>query len=108
MTMTATAAGLRMLDLSKIDAAHLVTDPFEYVLVDDVLQASSKTPIAEDFPPIDRIGSFPLSTLKYGPAFGELIDELLGREFEEAVGRKFGLELSQYPTMFTVRGQCSA
>jgi hypothetical protein len=106
--MTAATTGLRMLDVSRISAAPVQMDPFEYMLVDDVLQQSCKAAITEDFPKIDRIGSFPLSTLKYGPAFSELIEELLGKEFERAVGEKFNIDLGQYPTMFTVRGQCSA
>jgi SM-20-related protein len=106
--MTAATTSLKMLNISKIDAAPVQSEPFEYMLVDDVLQQSCKTAIAEDFPKIDRIGSFPLSTLKYGTAFAELIEELLGKEFERAVGEKFNVDLGQYPTMFTVRGQCSA
>jgi hypothetical protein len=97
-----------MLNLERLDAAELQIRPFEYVLVEDVLFDSCKQAISADFPKIDRIGSFPLASLKYGPAFSELIEELLGKEFEQAVGRKFGMDLSQYPTMFTVRGQCSA
>jgi SM-20-related protein len=106
--MSSTATRLQMLNLSKLDSAELKKEPYEYLLVDDLLIDSSKQPIVEDFPKIERIGSFPLTTLKYGPAFSQLIDELLGKEFENAVGRKFGLDLSQFPTMFTVRGQCSA
>jgi SM-20-related protein len=103
-----TATELRMLNLDKLRKAAKHEEPFEYLMVDDVLQESSKQAIVEDFPKIDRIGSFPLNTLKYGPGFSELIEELLGKEFERAIGERFGLELSQYPTMFTVRGQCSA
>lgn len=105
--MTA-ATTLTMLDISKLEAATVQTDPFEYLLVNDVLHNSCKAAIEDDFPKIDRIGSFPLSTLKYGKGFAELIEELLGKEFEQVVGRKFNIDLSQYPTMFTVRGQCSA
>lgn len=106
--MTAATTTLRMLNLNKLENAQKLEQPFEYLLVDDVLQKDAKQGIVEDFPKIDRIGSFPLSRLQYGPAFSELIEELLGKEFEDAVGKKFGLDLSQYPTMFTVRGQCSA
>jgi len=103
-----TATALTMLDLSRLEAAPLRLDPFAYLTVDDVLQADCKANIIEDFPRIDRHGSFPLSTLKPGPAFLRLIDELLGKDFEIAVGKKFSMDLSQYPTMVTARGQCSA
>ena len=103
-----TATALRTLDLSRLEAAPLHTEPFEFLTVDDVLQAGSKAAILEDFPLIERHGSFPLSTLQPGPAFMQLVEELLGKEFEFAVGKKLSMDLSQYPTMVTVRGQCAA
>src|SRR5262245_481992 len=103
-----TATALRMLDLQRFEQAPLQHQPFDYVLVDDVLQASGKDALGSDFPKIDRRGSFPLSTLQYGPAFADLIEELCGQDFAHAVGGKFGLDLSQYRTRVAVRGQCSA
>jgi SM-20-related protein len=105
--MTTTTA-LRMLNLSRLEAATVNAEPFEYLIVDDILHADCKTAISEDFPPIDRCGSFPLSTLQPKPAILQLVDELLGKDFESAVGKKFSMDLSQYPTMVTVRGQCNA
>jgi SM-20-related protein len=103
-----TATALRMLNLSQLEAASLRSEPFEHLTVADVLQPDCKAAIIEDFPRIDRHGSFPLSTLRPGPAFLHLVDELFSKEFEIAVGGKFSMDLSQYPTMVTVRGQCSA
>jgi|SRR5579871_26044 len=97
-----------MLNLDRLSRAELHTDPFEYLLVDDVLYPECKAGIAADFPAIDRHGSFPLATLQYGPAFGKLAAELFSKEFAEAVGKKFGIELSPYPTMLTVRGWCDS
>jgi len=95
-----------MLNLSKLAAAEFHTEPYEYLLVDDLLQPDSKDAIVRDFPPIEGSGSFPLSRLTCGPAFRQLTDELLGKEFADAVGARFSLELGQYPTMLTVRGHC--
>jgi SM-20-related protein len=95
-----------MLNLSKIAAAEFHAEPFEYLLVDDVLQADCKNAIVQDFPRIEKTGSFPLSRLSYGPAFQQLTSELLGPEFAAAVGAKFSMDLSPYPTMLTVRGRC--
>ena len=93
-----------MLNLSKLAAAELQREPFEYLLVDDVLNDECKAGIVQDFPQIGKKGSFPLSRLSYGPAFKELTDELLGPEFASVVAAKFDLDLSSYPTMITVRG----
>lgn len=106
--MPATLNNLRILDLKRLEEKSLETTPYDYVIVSDFVQPEQREGIVRDFPKIDRIGSFPLSTLQYGPAFAALIDELNSKEFERAVGEKFGLDLSQYPTMITVRGKCSA
>jgi len=95
-----------MLNLAKLAAAEFHAEPFEYLLVDDFLEQDCKQAIVEDFPRIEKSGSFPLSRVSYGPAFRQLTDELLGPGFAAAVGAKFSLDLSQYPTMLTVRGQC--
>ena len=102
-----TATTARMLNLSRLDTVPLQNEPFQYLLVEDFLQPDCKQEVLEDFPSIDRNGSFPLFTLTPGPAFTRLVDELLDKEFEIAVGRKFEMELSRYPTMITVRGRCS-
>ncbi len=97
-----------MLNLPKLAAAEFHAEPFEYLLVDDFLAPDCKQSIVEDFPRIEKSGSFPLSRVSYGPAFKQLTDELLGPDFAAAVGAKFSLDLSPYPTMLTVRGQCDA
>ncbi len=93
-----------MLNLAKLAAAELQREPFEYLLVDDILQDDCKPGIVRDFPQIDRKGSFPLSRLSFGSSFKQLTDELLGPDFAALVAEKFGTELSSYPTMITVRG----
>ena len=93
-----------MLNLSKLEAAKLQREPFEYLLVDDVLHDDCKQAIVHDFPQIDKKGSFPLGRLSYGSSFKELTGELLGPEFASVVAKKFGLDLGSYPTMITVRG----
>ena len=95
-----------MLNFSKLAAAEFHSEPFEYLLVDDVLEADCKPAIVRDFPPIEKTGSFPLSRVSCGPAFQQLTNELLGPEFQAAIGAKFSMDLSQYPTMLTVRGRC--
>jgi SM-20-related protein len=100
------ATAVTMLNLDKLAAAEFHREPYEYVVVDDFLHDDYKTAILTDFPEIERHGSFPLATLKYGPAFAQLAAELFSREFAEVVGEKFSLDLAQYPTMLTVRGWC--
>ena len=93
-----------MLNLAKLAAAEVHREPFEYLLVDDVLSDDCKQGIVADFPQVDKKGSFPLSRLTYGSSFQQLTNELLGPDFAHIVASKFGLDLSGYPTMITVRG----
>jgi len=97
-----------MLNLDKLATAELHREPFEYLLVDDVLFDDCKQGIVVDFPQIEKKGSFPLSRLSYGLSFKQLTDELLGPDFASAVAAKFALDLHPYPTMITVRGWSDA
>ena len=58
----------------------------------------------EDFPVIDKPGSFPTGQLDYGPGFAALLEALEGPEFARALGNKLDIELVGKPTMVTVRG----
>jgi SM-20-related protein len=94
----------RLLNLAPLAAAELHTTPFEYLLAENFVRDEYQDAVVRDFPKITAKGSFPLSQLSFGPAFRQLTDELLGPEFAAAVASKFGLDLSPYPTMITVRG----
>jgi SM-20-related protein len=107
-TPQSAGSAVSMLNLDKLAKAEFHREPFEYVLVDDFLRDDCKSAIVADFPAIERHGSFPLSTLQYGPAFAQLAAELFSKEFARVIGEKFSLELAQYPTMLTVRGWCDA
>jgi hypothetical protein len=96
-----------MLDLAKFAATGLNREPFDFLVVPGFVRAGTLEAIHADYPKVDRPGSFPLESQDFGPAFGALIDELRGLEMQVAFERKFGLDLTGRPTMFTVRGRCS-
>ena len=60
--------------------------------------------IAADFPKIEQGGSFPLSTLRYGPAFAHLVGELKGDAMRRAFAQKFSVDLEHRPVTITARG----
>lgn len=95
------------LDLAALKAKPLVHDPFDYLILPHFLKPEARAAINADYPHVDRPGSFPLSEVKYGPAFASLIEELRGNEVREAFAEKFGIDLTGKPTMITVRGRCS-
>jgi SM-20-related protein len=97
-----------MLDLERLEAASVATEPFAYAIVPGFVAECARAAIEKDYPKIDRSGSFPLTALSYGPAFAQLIDELTGSATRATVARKFAIDLDNRPVMVTVRGQCTA
>ena len=96
------------IDVGAVRAAELVSEPFPYLMVPGFVRAEAIDDIERDFPAVTHPGSFPLPTLRYGPAFEAFMDAIRGAEFTDAVAGKFGLDLSHRPTMITVRGQSAA
>jgi len=99
---------MAMLDLAALARAPLNREPFDFAVVPGFLTPEAVAAVERDFPPIATPGSFPPSTLRYGPAFRALIDELRGPDLARAMGLKLDLPLDTLPTMLTVRGHTSA
>jgi SM-20-related protein len=95
------------LDLERFEQTPLNPEPFEYLVVPEFVKLQVREAISDDYPRINKAGSFPLSEVTSGPKFKELTDDLNGPEFRAAVGRKFSIDLTDRPTMITVRGRCS-
>ena len=92
------------IDLDALRDAQPTTEPFSFVIVPGFVKEAAHEAISADFPSIRHAGSFPPSTLRYGPAFQTLIDEIQGPAMAACVSKKFGIDLSRSPTMVTVRG----
>ncbi len=98
---------MAFLDLDAFNASPLVREPFEYLITPGFLKAESRQSLNSAFPRIDKPGSFPVSELRISPLFAELLAELQGPAFTQAVAAKFGIaDLAEHPTMVTVRGRC--
>ena len=96
------------LDIEALKAAPLVTDPFDFLILPNFVAPSQAEVIGRDYPKITQPGSFALEDVAVSGALAGLIEEMDGPAFREAIERKFKLDLSAYPTMFTVRGVCGA
>lgn len=99
---------LQFLDLAALRRTPLVVDPFPHLIVPGFVVAGERAALAQDFPPIDRPGSFPVGELRCGPGFEGFLAELEGEEMRAAFAEKFALDLAGRPTMVTVRGQARA
>jgi hypothetical protein len=95
-----------MLNLDAFKTTPLNREPFEYLIVPRFLGDEALAAINADYPTVTDVGSFPYESLKYGPAFGRLVDELSGEGFRQVVEEKFGLDLGSRPWTLTVRGRC--
>jgi SM-20-related protein len=96
---------LSVLDLDRLRAAPLVRDPFDFVVVEEFLRRDLLAALLADFPQISGHGSYPVDTVAYGPAFARLVAALTGAALRRAVEEKFAIDLSDRPTLLTVRGR---
>ncbi len=108
MAEIATRERLRFIDLARFERTPLETDPFPYLIVPGFVPPAALPPLSADYPKVDRPGSFPVADVTYGPAFVEFLAEIRGPEMRDAFARKFGVDLTDRPTMVTVRGQAQA
>jgi hypothetical protein len=93
-----------MLRLDTLRDTPLERDPFEYVVVRDFIGREKLKEVLADYPQVPGPGSHPPSSLKIAGAFKDLIDEMLDAPFRHAIEQKFDVDLTDRPTMYTVRG----
>jgi SM-20-related protein len=97
---------MALLDFAALAATPLETEPYEHLIVRDFVPRENMTAVVDSYPQIAQPGSFPLTTLKYDGAFAALIAALDSEAFRRPLEEKFGVDLSDKPTMFTARGRC--
>jgi SM-20-related protein len=97
---------MRLTNLNALRAAHLETDPYDYLVVPDFLDARSLEQVNSDYPAIDSAANHTLENLTYGPAFEQLMQELQGPEFAAVLSEHFDMDLVSLPTTVTVRKYC--
>jgi SM-20-related protein len=91
-------------DFGALEGAPLQGDPFEYVVVPNFIRPEKLASVIADYPEVPGPGSHPPAELNIQGQFAALMKELLGPEFRAAIERKFAIDLSGRPTMYTVRG----
>jgi SM-20-related protein len=98
------SAPITHIRLDALRDAPLQIDPFPFVVVPNFLRFERAAEINETFPPIEARGSFPLSQLSWGAAFGALVADLQHADLRAAIEEKFGVTLTDRHEMITVRG----
>ncbi|MFO0996037.1 MAG: 2OG-Fe(II) oxygenase [Alphaproteobacteria bacterium] len=95
-------------DWDRLQTGNVQHEPFDYMVVRNVVRAAALKDIRKDFPSISKPGLFPLSEVTAGPAFNSFVEEIQYGELTAMLGRKFDMDLSERPQMITVRGRCRA
>ena len=98
----------RYLNLASFDAAPLQRNPFEHVIVGNIIEPQHLEAILRAFPDIPGPGSYAPASLKMAAPFGALLNELQGDAVRDAIARKFAIELAGRPTLTTIRGELRA
>jgi SM-20-related protein len=91
-------------DFAVLEQTPLERDPFEFVVIPNFLKSERFPDVVADYPEVPGPGSHPPSELSIQGHFQGLMAELLGPEFRAAIERKFAIDLTGRPTMYTVRG----
>ena len=94
-----------MLDYDRFAATPANDDPFAHIVVPHFVPADALERVVADLPTLNKRGSFPPDSVRMGPAAAQLMAEMEGPRLRAAIADKFGLDLSDAPTMVTLRGR---
>ena len=92
------------LDYTALRTAPLGTDPYQYLVVPHFVPPRTLEAVLDAIPPLGKRGSIPPASLRLGAAARELVRALEGTALREVIAERFGLDLSDAPTMLTIRG----
>lgn len=99
---------MSFLNYPAFEDTPLAREPFAHLLVPDFITRSEVARMAADFPDLPGAGAFPPGAFVLKGRFAALMDELTGSCFQAAVERRFGIDLSGFPLVYTVRGEVRA
>jgi SM-20-related protein len=95
------------LDYQKLADTPAVLEPFPHVVVPGFVPADSLRAVLADLPPLNRRGSFPPDSVHLGSAARDLVREMEGDLLRDLIATCFDLNLTDAPTMLTLRGWTS-
>jgi SM-20-related protein len=94
---------MSVLNLAALVRAPLRHDPFDFLVVRDAIEPKTIEALNQDYPQIDKPANYAPEDLRYGPRFGQLLEELDSPEFERCVAGKFEVDLTGARKTITVR-----
>ena len=91
-------------DLAALERIPLERDHFEYVVVPDFLKSDRFPEVLADYPEVPGPGSHPPAELSIRGHFRGADRRIARPRIRAAIERKFEIDLTGRPTMYTVRG----
>lgn len=85
--------------------AVVKNDPYPYVVIPHFLKSEGMADLVKNFPNIANRGSIPADSIVDNPIFQQFIAEMEGPALRLWVAEKFSIDLTDKPTMLTLRGQ---
>jgi hypothetical protein len=98
----------KVLDADALRKATLVSEPFPYLVIDNIIRPEVLSEVAGSFPAIKKRGSFPLDAVSCSGQFATLMEEMQSVELRDLIAERLGMDLKDKPPMVTLRGYTEA
>lgn len=92
-----------LLNLTAFETAGASLDPYQHILIDNLLSPGVAEVLEAEYPAIDVSGYITMEPENLPPIFRDLVEELKGPALTEALSRAFGRDMHVYPRLVTMR-----
>ncbi len=92
------------LNWANIENAPVSQSPYPHFIVEDAIPTVLHDSLVSQFPKLPFPGLVPPKCLTYGEQFDALLKALDSQQLRDIIKAKLGIELTENPTLMTVRG----
>lgn len=94
---------LKLVNVDAIANAAVEREPYTYFTAPSFLNEAIIPTLRAEFPAITKTGYHPADEMELSPTFRQLVDELESPELTAALSKAFGIDLSPFPRLTTIR-----
>lgn len=92
-----------LLNLTAFETAGASLDPYQHILIDNLLSPGVAEVLEAEYPAIDVSGYITMEPENLPSIFRDLVEELKGPALTEALSKAFGRDMHIYPRLVTMR-----
>ena len=92
-----------LLNLAAFDTAEASLDPYQHILIDNLLSPGVAERLEAEYPAIDVSGYITMEPEKLPQVFRDLVEELKGPALTECLSKAFDRDMHIYPRLVTMR-----